>query len=58
METYSYILLSLVCQLSVGDHDSYGYSDYQPHTTANHSQARSNGGKKRVFDDALADVGG
>ena len=58
METYSYILLSLVCQLSVGDHDSYGYSDYQPHTAANHSQARSNGGKKRVFDDALAAAGG
>ena len=69
METYySYysclLLLTFIFQLTLGDNhaehqDTYGYSDYYPHSYANKTQSRTSSGRqRRVFDDALAASGG
>ena len=63
METfYSCFLLTLVLQVTLGDNhadhqDTYGYSDYYPHSYANNTQSRSSGRQRRIFDDALAASG-
>ena len=64
METfYSCILLTFISQLTLGDNnadhqETYGYSDYYPHSYANKTQARTTSGRqRRVFDDVLAASG-
>ena len=69
METYYFcclllLLLPFICQLSLADkqqtehqQDTYGYSDYYPHSYANNTQSRASGRQRRIFDDALAASG-
>ena len=64
METYYsgiILILSFIYQLSLADQhadhqETYGYSDYYPHSYAN--QSRASGRQKRVFDESLIDYGG
>ena len=65
METYYYccLLLPFIFQLRLADNhaehhqDTYGYSEYYPHSYVNDTQSRTSGRQRRIFDDALAASG-